>query len=330
MGEWVNAVVDKNNDFRKPWMKWAGTLSCTIGSEATTTTYYNYRRFFDQLNGFKNLTSLRLASVRLDSRITIPKVNVKVLTLENCDVEFDAFAPLVENLPKLTHLILIEVCTFGCNPPPCGFSQSLRKLSFLKPCHWSVDLIKMFIPAPQWDEVSISWGNVESTIYQAFIQCVGANVIGLDLQGNPGSTYSDASYMGILKKKSTIVFKSFDLRSCTKLRELKIGNCSYGWDIYIIGTITSTEIRKIILTESRILGLPRYEHNLERGLCALVDRTGAQLEVEFRGDYFLQGDRGVVFEDYLPYFLQCKGAKVKFVDVEGNIIYSWGAQPSHS
>ena len=101
--EWMNVPVDRDKAIRKPWRDYARSLSCTIGFEATKTTYRHYRRFFDQLNGFKQLTSLCLASVRLDSRIIIPRVpvNVEVLTLGNSYVNFGAFAALVECLPKL-------------------------------------------------------------------------------------------------------------------------------------------------------------------------------------------------------------------------------------
>ena len=65
---------------------------------------------------------------------------------------------------------------------------------------------------------------------------------------------------------------------------------------------------------------------LERGLYALANRTGynGQLEVEFRGAHFPQGGRGVVFEEYLRHLRKCEQVEVKFTDVGGNIIHSWG------
>ena len=67
---------------------------------------------------------------------------------------------------------------------------------------------------------------------------------------------------------------------------------------------------------------PKDEGDLENGLCALARRTANnwQLEVEFRGAEFLRGDR--LFEAFLQN-LPREWAMVKFVDVEGNTIYSW-------
>ena len=201
--EWNKDPTSEDKDFREPWMGYARSLSCTIGIEATEATYNHYRQFFNGLNRFKKPTSLRLTSVHLlDSRITIPQVNVQVFTLENCNVKFGVFAALVKNLPKLTHLKLIGVSTSEYNPLPCLPPSSLRKLSVVNPLHWSVDIIKMFIPTP-WEEVSISWGC--GTVHQAFINGVSGKVTSLDLQGDPSSTYRDASYMGILN----IIYHSF-------------------------------------------------------------------------------------------------------------------------
>ena len=197
--EWINGPVDGDEDFRKSWMDYARSLYCTIGLEATTTTHEHYRVFFARLNGFKNLTSLRLTSVALNFPITIPEVNVKDLTLESCDINLDTFATLVKSLPKITHLILIKFHSGDRRQLRCGFPRSLKNLSFVKLSHQTGNLINMFVQVPL-DEVSISWGENESTErYQRVIEAVGAKVKILDLQGNLRSTYRDASYNSVLR-----------------------------------------------------------------------------------------------------------------------------------
>ena len=126
---------------------------------------------------------------------------------------------------------------------------------------------------------------------------------------------------------STVACHSgMDLKGCTKLCELKI-RANHPSEIAIIWTITSMEIRKITFIQSKVFLHRVYESMLEGGLCAMVNRTGyiGQLEVEFRGAYFPRGDPGVVeIERHLRHLRGCEQVEVKFTDVEGNIIHSWG------
>ena len=127
---------------------------------------------------------------------------------------------------------------------------------------------------------------------------------------------------------STVAFDSgVSLDGCTKLHELKIRGNDLS-EASVIRSITSMEIRKIIFLQSEAFLRKVSESKLDGVLCALVNRTGyiGQLEVEFRGAYFIYGDRGIVFEieRHLRHLRKCERVEVKFTDVEGNIIHSWG------
>ena len=190
--KWLSNPDDESQELL---MNWVHLLSCRIGREPAS--YPLYQRFSrEYLHKFVKLTSLHLTSAHLDSRfqfIQASQPQIKVLTLEDCDTTPCEFVTLLNRLPELTHLKLINVRHIKGRRPPSlpRLPPSLRKLSVVELRRESIPLL-MILFSVKWFEVSISRSEKGSWPIPGYvIQGVSESVTSLDLQENMTSAYRD-------------------------------------------------------------------------------------------------------------------------------------------
>lgn len=219
----------------------------------------------------------RMSSIAQLGMSLAPQQSLECLSLDGCYLTINALTKLINHFPNLVQLELRDILPANDGEPiPSTLLRPLRKLITNEPdTGEALGILDQFLGLrPRCEEVIIDvYACAARSLPQRIIDGVGATVKCLNVRGN-----------------MNCVENPLRLENCRELRELEVHSLGL-MEPYLITTITSTRVQKIIFVQSSpfleyVSALPNcnYWSGLDDALCELVDRLeyGRLLEVEYR------------------------------------------------